>query len=174
MAAIDPKSVEESSGAKGVITFNPPNMRTSPLYDLVAQTRTPQHNLVVTAGQIGALPDGSVPADPVAQVQQALINLEKCLTAAGARKHDILKLTYYVVDYDHKHTWPAQREVVSAWLQGARPPTTLVPVVKLARPEFLFEVEAMAAVPYVAPSSVGAEAAWIGDSRGDLPRVCGE
>lgn len=99
----------------------------------------------MTAGQVGADINGNVSADPEDQVRLAFNNLQKCLDAAGASVKDILKLTYYVVSYDHTnryHSGPLQE-----FLQGHRPPITSLPVVALARPEYLFEVEAVAAVP---------------------------
>lgn len=102
-------------------------------------------NIITTAGQIGLKPDGSVPSDPTDQIRQAFENLRKCLEAAGASVEDILKLTYYIVDFDH--TNPRHRQPLLEFIGTHRPPTTLVPVPKLALPEIIFEVEATAAIP---------------------------
>ena len=96
------------------------------------------------AGQIGLNLDGSVPSDPVEQIRQAFNNLRQCLEAAGARVQDIVKLTYYIVDFDH--TNPRHRQPLLDFIGEHRPPTTLVPVPKLALPEVMFEVEATAAI----------------------------
>jgi monoamine oxidase len=58
---------------------------------------------------------------------------------------DILKLTYYIVDF--AHTQPRHRIPLMNFLGSHRPPTTLVPVPKLAIPEIIFEIEATAAIP---------------------------
>ncbi|KAK6396542.1 hypothetical protein LTR81_025886 [Elasticomyces elasticus] len=134
-----------------VLTSNPYKTRSSPFYRHIAQSTGPC-NLVTTAGQIGIRPDGSVPSDPVEQIQQALTNLKNCLEAAGADVTDIMKLTYYIVDFDH--TNPQQRVPILAFLGDHRPATTLVPVPKLALPGIMFEIEATAAVPQHATEKV--------------------
>lgn len=48
------------------------------------------------------------------------------------------------MNYDPEKRYHAQ--VLLEFLQGHRPPSTLVPVTALAKPEFLFEIEAVAAV----------------------------
>ncbi|KAK4504152.1 hypothetical protein PRZ48_005068 [Zasmidium cellare] len=128
----------------GAIKFNPYQICTSPFYSHVAHSAGPS-TIITTAGQIGARPDGSVPTDPSEQIQQALENLRKCLEAAGAGVQDIMKLTYYIVGYDVKN--PRHRPILMEFLGEHRPGSTLVPVEKLAAPEFLFEIEATAAVP---------------------------
>jgi monoamine oxidase len=70
--------------------------------------------------------------------------VKACLVAAGARLRDIVKVTHYVVNYD-----PAERsrnELCMKFLNGHKPPGTLVPVEKMAAPEILFEIEVMAIV----------------------------
>ena len=101
--------------------------------------------MVTTAGQVGADENGGVPSAPEEQIKLAFANLKRCLEAAGASVKDVMKLVYYIVDYDPSH----RRHVkpLLAFLNGHRPATTLVPVPKLARPEFIFEVEAYAAIP---------------------------
>lgn len=128
-----------------VLLFNPPNTRTSPLYHSISLTTHPSH-IITTAGQIGITPSNTIPSDPVEQIRLAFRNLARCLEAAGARVEDIMKLTYCIVDYDH--TDPKQRQPSLEFLGAHRPPVTLVPVVKLALPGVVFEVEAVAAVAY--------------------------
>lgn len=93
-----------------------------------------------------------MPSDPVDQVRQAFENLRQCLEAAGARVEDVLKLTYYIVDFDHEN--PRHRQPLLEFLGEHRPPTTLIPVQKLASPDFIFEVEAIAAIPQHPSESV--------------------
>ena len=84
------------------------------------------------------------PADIDDQISLAMKNLGRALEAAGATVQDVYKLVYYIVDYDpnnRRHT-----KHVQAFLNGHRPPTTLVPVPALAAPEMKFEIEAYAAV----------------------------
>lgn len=107
-------------------------------------TSTGPSRIILTAGQVGADVHGVVPKSIDAQIALAFENLTRCLEAAGASVTDVLKLTYYVVNYDpaHRHYKPH----LLGFLNGHRPATTLVPVSKLAVPEYLFEVEATAAV----------------------------
>lgn len=108
-------------------------------------TSTGPSRIITTAGQVGADENGVVPKSSEAQIELAFINLRRCLEAAGASVNDILKLTYYIVNYDpnnRRHFKPLVK-----FLGGHRPATTLVAVPALAKPEFLFEVEAIAAVP---------------------------
>ncbi|SMR41499.1 unnamed protein product [Zymoseptoria tritici ST99CH_1A5] len=135
----------------GASTLNPYNTRSSPFYCLVTHTTGPA-SIITVAGQIGARPDGSVPGDPVEQVEQALRNLKRCLEAAGAGVEDILRLTYYIVDYDHKN--PRHRQPLLEFLGDHRPASTLIPIQQLAAPQFLFEIEATAAIPQHGPETV--------------------
>ncbi|KAI5358201.1 Putative flavin amine oxidase, YjgF/YER057c/UK114 family, RutC-like superfamily [Septoria linicola] len=128
----------------GASTITPYGIRTSPYYSSVTHGNGPC-TILTTAGQIGARPDGSVPFDPVEQYKQAIANLRRCLEAAGARVQDTMKLTYYIVDYDSKN--PRHRPILMEFLGDHRPASTLIPVEKLAAPEFLFEIEATAAIP---------------------------
>ena len=55
-----------------------------------------------------------------------------------------MKVTHYIVNYD-----PADRkrgQLYLEFMEGHKPPSTLVPVEKLASPELLFEIEVMAVV----------------------------
>lgn len=127
------------------ITLDPAGLFDSrPTFSHVATTLGPSR-IITTAGQVGADSKGNVPQDPDDEIRLAFANLQRCLDAAGASVKDILKLVYYVVDYDHtnrRHFKP-----LVDFLKGHRPATTLVPVPKLARPDFRFEVEAYVAVP---------------------------
>ncbi|KAK5114039.1 hypothetical protein LTR85_010345 [Meristemomyces frigidus] len=137
--------------AGSAMTGNPHNMRTSPFYSHLAQSIGPV-NIVTPAGQIGIRVDGSIPTDPVEQITQALANLGRCLEAAGASVADILKVTYYIVGFDH--TNPQHRGPLLDFLGGHRPPSTLVPVPKLALPGIIFEIEATAAIPQLPSEKV--------------------
>ena len=109
-----------------------------------ATTSTGPSRIIITAGQVGADENGIVPAVVEDQIELAFVNLRRCLEAAGAQVTDVLKLTYYIVNYDPKnrrHFKPLMK-----FLGGHRPATTLIAVPALAKPEFLFEVEATAAV----------------------------
>jgi monoamine oxidase len=126
-------------------TFNPPDVAPpKPVYDHVCVFPIGNAKIITVAGQIGKHPDGTIPSTFTEQVSAALRNVKACLAAAGATPRDIVKVTHYVVNYD-----PAERsrnELCIKFLNGHKPPGTLVPVEKLAAPEILFEIEVMAIV----------------------------
>jgi monoamine oxidase len=116
--------------------------------------------LIYTAGQVGRDKNGVAPKSYEEQVRLAFQNLQECLVAAGATPADIVKLTYYIVDYSPKNRYHAK--VLEEFLNGHRPPSTLIPITHLARPEYKFEIEAVAAIrdlhaipPIVRPAPAG-------------------
>ncbi len=128
----------------GATILKPYKVDPSPFYSHVTHS-TGNVNIITPAGQIGRKTDGSIPADPVEQIREAFHNLRRCLDSAGARMEDVLRLTYYIVDYDHQN--PRHRQPYLDCFKTHRPATTLIPVTKLALPGIIFEVEATAAVP---------------------------
>ena len=96
---------------------------------------------LVIAGQVGRTVDGTVPDDPIAQVEQALANLRRNLEAAGMGVTDLVKWNWYLVG---KVDPVRRREVTLSWLGGHTPASTLVYVAALAAPEYRVEVEAWA------------------------------
>ncbi|MFI1988798.1 RidA family protein [Actinoplanes sp. NPDC020271] len=100
--------------------------------------------LVWTPGQVASGPDGVVPSGWEEQTRQVFRNLAVALETAGAGWEHVVKLTFYVVGTDEL---PVVRAVRNEFVNAAAPPaSTLVEVAGLFRPEFLIEVEAVAAV----------------------------
>jgi enamine deaminase RidA (YjgF/YER057c/UK114 family) len=98
--------------------------------------------LLFVAGQIATAPDGTLPADFAAQAEQAWRNVEAVLAASGMAVDDLVKITSFLV---REEDVPAYRTVLLRHLGEARPASTLLVVKALARPDFLVEVEAVAA-----------------------------
>jgi 2-iminobutanoate/2-iminopropanoate deaminase len=94
------------------------------------------------AGQVGRTSDGQVPEDPIEQVTLALENIRLNLEAAGMGVEDVVKLNWYLVG---QMDMARRRDVLTAWLKGNEPASTLVYVAALAAPEYRVEVEAWAA-----------------------------
>ncbi|KAH6973723.1 hypothetical protein BKA56DRAFT_619930 [Ilyonectria sp. MPI-CAGE-AT-0026] len=110
-----------------------------------AATIAPAGRLVHVSGQPGSTKDGSVPGDYESQIHLALLNLRKIIVAAGASVRDIAKLTVYIVDYDAAQA--KHRRHIQTFLAGHRPAMTLAPVPKLAVASWLFEIDAVLAIP---------------------------
>ena len=100
---------------------------------------------VSIAGQTAADENGDVVGvgDPAAQTEQVFKNLTKAVESVGGSLSDIVKTTVYVVGEEHLDAIRAARD----GRFGAKPPTsTLLVISRLARPEFLLEIEAIAYV----------------------------
>jgi len=96
------------------------------------------------SGQIGLRPDGSLAPSLAEQADQAYRNLGAILEANGFRFADIVKLTTYVVAGQAAAEVSAVRR---GYLGAHRPAATAVYVAQLFAPEWLVEVEAIAARP---------------------------
>ena len=102
--------------------------------------------LLYLAGQVGNRPDGTVPPRMEDQIIQAFENVRTILASQGAGPEHITKLVIYAAA---RPTDLAKlREHRQAFYRGTMPPpSTWVYVNALARPEYLVEVDATAAVP---------------------------
>lgn len=98
---------------------------------------------VFVSGQLGRFPDGTVAGDAEGQAELAWSNVVGVLAAAGMTVDDLVKVTTSVVD---AALIPAVRKARQKYLPGPTyPATTFLVVAALARPEFLVEIEAVAA-----------------------------
>ncbi|MCC7122624.1 MAG: RidA family protein [Gammaproteobacteria bacterium] len=102
----------------------------------------PQARVLHTAGQIGVRPDGSLPASIEEQTEQVWINLVAILRDAGMDIADIVKITAYIVG---DHNFPAYAAARSRYLGAHKPAATAFCVPQLLKPEWLLEVELIAA-----------------------------
>ena len=99
--------------------------------------------VLVLSGQVGMREDGTVPDDPLEQMDLAFENIFRNLRAAKMDVKDIIKLTYYLVgDVDTAK----RRELVVSKLHGHKPCSTLLFVAALASPIYKVEIEALASV----------------------------
>ncbi len=108
--------------------------------------------LVCVSGQLSVDGDGeSVGEDFDAQMRQVFSNLATVMDAAGGSLADVLKMTTYLVDPAHIDDFYRVRAdlFVDLFPEGVYPGNTLLVVQRLVRPEFLIEIEALAAVPVV-------------------------
>jgi 2-iminobutanoate/2-iminopropanoate deaminase len=123
---------------------NPPTIHAPRGYSHVVEASAPGRTIYI-AGQVGVAPDGKIAADFRGQVAQCFENLKAALAAAGAGFEHVVKTTNYFIDIGQITIF---REVRDRYIDTKAPPaSTAVQVAKLAAPEFLFEIEAIAVVP---------------------------
>jgi reactive intermediate/imine deaminase len=125
--------------------INPPALAASRGYTQVVIA--PAGRTVHISGQVALDTAGSVvgPGDFRAQARQVFENLKAALEAGGASFADVVKITIFVLDMANL---PALREIRDEYVNTERPPaSTAVQVSRLAREEFLLEIEAVAALP---------------------------
>ena len=102
---------------------------------------TGHERLLILSGQVGMREDGTVPEDPLEQLEVAFENIIRNLQAANMGVQDILKLTYYVVG---EMDTVKRREVIASKLQRHRPCSTFLYVAALASPVYRVEIDAWA------------------------------
>ncbi len=98
--------------------------------------------LMFTAGQVGARPDGTTAEGFAAQAEQTWANVMALLAEGGMGVEDIVKITGYIVGEENFPAYAAARKKA---LGGTRPASTAIIVPALAVPEWLVEIEAVAA-----------------------------
>ena len=96
------------------------------------------------SGQVGIDAHGRLAADGRGQIEQALANMLAVLRSAGMEAGHLVKLTGYLT---RREDVAAFREIRDRVLGGARPASTMVLVAGLVAPEWLVEIEAVAAAP---------------------------
>ena len=97
--------------------------------------------MLVLSGQVGMREDGTIPDDPIEQIDIALENIFRNLQAANMDVKDIVKLTYYLAG---EIDTAKRRELVASKLQGHKPCSTLLYVAALANPIYKVEIDAWA------------------------------
>ena len=100
---------------------------------------------VYVAGQTASDENGNVVGvgDPAAQTEQVFKNLTTALASVGGKLTDVVKTTVYVVGEENLERI---REARTGRFGDAPPTNTLVVISRLARPEFMLEIEAVAYV----------------------------
>jgi 2-iminobutanoate/2-iminopropanoate deaminase len=99
--------------------------------------------MLFLSGQFGIAPDGRLPAEFPEQATLAMANIESLLVAAGMTNSNMVKLNYYLTRASDAPTLAAIRR--ERWAATEPPAVTAIVVSALARPEYLIEIEAVAA-----------------------------
>ena len=108
-------------------------------------TATGAQKLVFAAGQVAADDTGKIlpPDDFAAQTKMVMDNLKRALAAGGATFADVTKVTIYICN---PHDVGKARAILEDYFGASPPASTLCVLRGLANPNFLLEVEAIAAV----------------------------
>jgi enamine deaminase RidA (YjgF/YER057c/UK114 family) len=93
-------------------------------------------------GQVGARLDGTVPGDPLEQVEVIFERIRTILGASNMAFEDVVKLTVYVTDTSILDSYFRIRGRV---MGDHNPPATLLVVDKFPRSGVVVEIEAVAA-----------------------------
>jgi len=94
------------------------------------------------AGQIAVRRDGSIPATIEEQTVVAWENVVAILASANMKVTDVVRINQYLTD---PACFPGYVDARRAFLGDHRPASTVVMVSALIKPEFLVEVEVVAA-----------------------------
>lgn len=127
--------------------INPPELDTPPGFSQVVEVRASR--IVFIAGQTALDRHGALVGkrDFAAQADQVFRNLTVALQSAGCTAANLVKMTVFLRDMDHLATYrEARNRFFATVTPPAAPAVTLVEVSKLYGPDFLIEIEAIAAL----------------------------
>ena len=120
-------------------SIRPPFARYSHAVEVAAGAR-----LLFASGQLGLAPDDALPEGAEAQAARCFANLDEILAEAGMARANVIRLNAFVTAREHMPGYMAARDVWVASLPTP-PASTLVIVSGFTRPEFLVEIEMVAA-----------------------------
>lgn len=104
----------------------------------------PGMRLLFLSGQLGIGPDDIVPIGAEAQAARCFTSIGQILHEAGADARAVIRLNAFVTGREHLAGYMAARD---RFVADPAPASTLMIVAGFARPEFVVEVEAIAALP---------------------------
>ena len=101
--------------------------------------------VLYASGQLGILPDGSIPEAVIGQAEACFRNVEQILRGAGFQKRHVVRINAFVSARKHLSPYMTARD---AWISDLElpPASTLVIAKGFARPEFKVEVEVTASL----------------------------
>ena len=130
-----------------ITRINPPELGTPPGYSQIVDVRA--GHFIFIACQTALNRDGELVGkdDFAAQAAQVFHNLSVALAAAGCSAGNLIKLTVFLRNMDDLANYrEARNRFFATTTPHAAPAVTLVEVSRLYGPDFLIEVEAIAAV----------------------------
>jgi enamine deaminase RidA (YjgF/YER057c/UK114 family) len=140
--------MESTMSLQSPLHDNPKTLPTPPGYSQLVEVGPGR--LIFVAGQVGLNVSGELVGngDFRQQAEQAFRNLIAAIESRGGAVGSIIKLSMFLTDMKNL---PVLREVRDGFIAPGPgvPASTTVEVSALFRPEFLFEVEALAWLPAV-------------------------
>lgn len=104
----------------------------------------PGQRLVFCSGQLGIAADNTIPPDCAGQTALCFDNVAAILREAGLGLEHIIRINAYVTGREHLSQYMGVR---NALFSTPYPASTLMIVSGFARPEFVVEIEVIAAGP---------------------------
>ena len=132
--------------AETIRRVNPPELGAPPGYSQVVEVRAA--HILFIAGQTALDKHGALIGrdDFAAQADQVFRNLGAALDAVGCTAANLVKMTVFLRSMDNLAAYREARNLFFATVNPpAAPAITLVEVSKLYGPDFLIEIEAIAA-----------------------------
>jgi enamine deaminase RidA (YjgF/YER057c/UK114 family) len=102
----------------------------------------PNARLFYLAGQTAGSPDGTCATDFKGQAEQVYKNIADVLKGCGLSLNNVVKTTTYLLNPDDMTVW---RDTQKQAFGDIKPASTLLFISRLARPEYLIEVDVIAA-----------------------------
>lgn len=127
--------------------INPPELGSPPGYSQIVEVSAAR--MIFIAGQTALDGDGNIIGknDFAAQAAQVFANLGIALRASGCTAAELVKLTVFLTDVSHLGLYrEARNRFFASVTPIAAPAVTLVEVARLYGPDFLIEIEAIAAI----------------------------
>lgn len=130
---------------KTVERIYPKNVWDSSSYQFSQAARTLGNNLLFISGQVGMDKEGKIVGHNFEiQAEQAFRNIGEILNEVGVDWENIVKLNVYLTDMNNLSSFS---QIAVRYFKGNYPAQTVVEIKKLALPELLLEVEAIAILP---------------------------
>src|SRR5215471_12815041 len=127
--------------------LNPPELGAPPGYSQIVEVQASR--MIFIAGQTSLDRNGELVGrnDFAAQAAQVFRNLSAALQSVGCTASNLVKLTVFLRNMDNLSTYrEARNRFFATTTPPAAPAVTLVEVSNLHGPDFMIEIEAIAAV----------------------------
>jgi enamine deaminase RidA (YjgF/YER057c/UK114 family) len=137
----------QNNSGNPIRQINPPELGKPPGYSQVVDVRAGR--IIFIAGQTALDEDGELvgKSNFAAQTEQVFKNLGAALRSVGCTAANLVKMTVFLRDIDNLQSYrDARNRFFATTTPPAAPAITLVEVSRLYGPDFLIEIEAIAAV----------------------------